>query len=122
MVRIRLGESLQAVVSQRLIPRTEGNGRVVAAEIMRVTGTIQDCILDADRVSEIVDLIAEGREQYGTQTFDQHLMDLVRNGVVDFNVAMAAATNPSDFDLKMNILSQNPVADAMAAGGGAGHF
>ena len=122
MVRIRLAESLQAVVSQRLIPKADGNGRVVAAEIMRVTGTIQDCILDSERVSEIFDLIAEGREQYGTQTFDQHLMDLVRDGTVDFNVAMAAATNPSDFDLRMNILSQNPVADAMAAGGAASHF
>ena len=61
------------------IPRADGQGRVVAAEIMRVTGTIRDCIMDAERVSEIHDLIAEGAEQYGTQTFDLHLMELVRS-------------------------------------------
>ena len=113
MVRIRLSENLQAVISQRLIPRADGDGRVVAAEVMRVTGTIRDCINDPVRLAEIFDLIEEGREQYGSQTFDQHLMDLVRGGEVDFSVAMAASSNPSDFDLKMNMLSSGPSA-AMA--------
>jgi twitching motility protein PilT len=105
MVRIRLAESLVAVVSQRLLPRKDGRGRVVAAEVMIVTGTIRDAILDPERVHEIYDLIAEGHEQYGSQTFDQHLMELVRTEQVSFELARAAANNPSDFELRMKTLA-----------------
>jgi twitching motility protein PilT len=105
MVRIRLAESLQGVVSQRLLPTKDGKGRVVAAEVMIVTGTIRDAILDPEQTNEIYDLIAEGREQYGSQTFDQHLMQLVRNDWVDFEIAKAAANNPGDFELKMKTLA-----------------
>jgi twitching motility protein PilT len=49
--------------------------------------------------------MAEGREQYGSQTFDQHLMELVQDDMVAFEVAKAAATNPSDFELKMRTLA-----------------
>ena len=73
---------------------------------MPVTGTIRDCIRDPKRMDEIYDLIEEGAETYGSQSFDQHLMALVRADRIDFRVAMAAANNPSDFDLKMNTLSQ----------------
>ncbi|HSG49060.1 MAG TPA: PilT/PilU family type 4a pilus ATPase [Longimicrobiales bacterium] len=102
LIRVRLSESLQAVISQRLIPTADGKGRVAAVEIMRATGTIRDCIKDPKRLDEIFDLIEDGRQQYGTQSFDQHLMDLVRAGTVTFEVAKAAANNPTDFDLKMN--------------------
>jgi twitching motility protein PilT len=101
VVRVRLAESLAAVVSQRLLPKKNGHGRVAALEVMLVTPTIKDLMLDRDRVSEIRDFIAEGREQYGMQTFDQHLADLVQADEVDFDVALAAATRPSDFELKM---------------------
>ena len=105
MVRVRLAESLIGVISQRLLPRKEGKGRVVAAEIMMVTATIRDAMLDKDRQAEIYDLIAEGKEQYGTQTFDQHLMELVNTDQVTFETAMAAASNPADFELKMRTLA-----------------
>jgi twitching motility protein PilT len=105
MVRVRLAESLVGVISQRLLPKKDGKGRVVAAEIMVVTATIRDAMLDKDRGSEIYDLIAEGREQYKSQTFDQHLMDLVNADLVSFETAMAAANNPSDFELKMRTLA-----------------
>ncbi len=101
VVRVRLAETLHAVVSQRLLPRADGHGRVVAAEIMIVTATIRDLILEGDKIGEIRDYIAEGKEQYGMQTFDQHLGDLVQSGEVTFEVALAAATRPSDFQLKM---------------------
>ena len=104
MVRMRLSETLQAVVSQRLLPRADGEGRIVACEVMMVSGAIRDCILDHERTHEIPDLIEEGRDHYGSQSFDQHLLDLVRDGLVDFGVAKAAATSPSDFDLKVNFL------------------
>jgi twitching motility protein PilT len=105
MVRVRMSENLVAVISQRLLPRKGGPGRVVAAEIMMVTATIRDAILDRDKVSEIPDFMAEGHEQYGSQTFDQHLMHLVREDMVEFEVARAAATNPGDFELKMRTLA-----------------
>jgi twitching motility protein PilT len=106
IIRTRLAESLQSVISQRLLPTLKGDGRVVAAEIMLVTGTIRDCIIDTERMEEIHDLIHDGREQYGSQTFDQHLMDLVNSGAVAFDVAKSAANSPNDFDLKMNMLGQ----------------
>jgi twitching motility protein PilT len=105
VVRIRLAESLQAVISQRLLPKI-GGGRAVAAEIMIVTPAIRDLIIDGEKISEIKDLIEEGKENYGMQTFDQCLSDLVTTGQVTFETAKAAASNPSDFELKMTMFSQ----------------
>ena len=102
--RLRLAESLQAVVSQRLLPRADGHGRAAALEIMIVTGTARDMIKDKDRTPELHDYIKESREQYGMQTFDQHLQDLVADGVVTFEVALAASSNPADFELQMRTL------------------
>src|SRR3954465_8597409 len=107
VVRIRLAESLQAVISQRLLPRASGKGRVVAAEIMIVTPAIRDLIIDGEKISEIKDLIEEGRETYGMQTFDQCLAELVMKGEVTFETAKLAASNPSDFELKMTMFSQD---------------
>ena len=121
MIRARLADSVQAVVSQRLLPTAKGDGLVVAVEIMLVTGTIRDCIIDTERMDEIIDLVHDGREQYGSQTFDQHLMDLVNDGSVAFAMAKAAANSPSDFDLKMNMLGQGRgvrVSSAVSKGSG----
>jgi twitching motility protein PilT len=113
MIRVRLSESLQAVISQRLVQRKAG-GRVAAVEVMLMTSTIRDCVRDPDRMEEITDLIEEGKDHYGSQTFDQHLTELVKTGAVSFEVAKAAANNPADFDLKMNMFgdtkSQRPTA------------
>ncbi len=105
VVRLRLAEQLQGVVSQRLLPSKDGKSRVLAAEVMVVTGTIRDCIADPERASEISEHIAAGKTTYGMQTFDQCLMDLVAADRVDYAVAKAAASNPGDFELKMNMLS-----------------
>jgi twitching motility protein PilT len=104
IVRVRLADSLHAVVSQRLLPRKDGHGRAAALEIMIVTAAIRDLIADETRTVEIREYIADGREQYGMQSFDQHLMDLVGDDVVDFATAMANASNPSDFELQMKTL------------------
>ena len=103
VVRLRLAESLHAVISQRLLPRVSGRGRVVAAEIMRVTPAIRDLIAEG-RVGEIRELIEEGQAQYGMQTFDQHLGELVRGGAVAYEVALGAATRPADFALQFRML------------------
>ncbi|HEU4988172.1 MAG: PilT/PilU family type 4a pilus ATPase [Gemmatimonadota bacterium] len=126
VVRIRLAESLHAVVSQRLLKRRDGNGRAVAAEVLLVTPAVRDMIADGKRIGEIRDYIEAGREQYGMQTFDQHLADLVHAHEVTFDTAMAAASNPSDFELKLRMfgrLSQSIQASDVPAeetgGGGA---
>jgi len=120
MIRIRLSETLRAVVSQRLLPRADGKGRTVACEVMIVTGTIRECIKDPERVVEIPDLVEEGRMNYGSQTFDQHLLELVQEGRVDFKVAKAAATNPSDFDLKVNFLGEGASPKSSSSSGPEG--
>ncbi|MFO0093847.1 MAG: type IV pilus twitching motility protein PilT, partial [Gemmatimonadaceae bacterium] len=101
VVRMRLAESLHAVVSQRLLPRKSGRGRVAAAEVMIVTSTIRDLIAEGN-IAEIRDYMADGA-QYGMQTFDQHLTELVNSGEVDFDVAKNAATNPADFELSFRM-------------------
>jgi len=105
VVRIRLAESLHAVVSQRLLPRANGQGRAVACEVMIVTPTIRDLIIE-NRVGEIRDYIAEGHVQYGMQTFDQHLTQLVNDGEITFEVALSAASRPADFELNFRTLSR----------------
>jgi twitching motility protein PilT len=105
VIRVRLAETLYAVISQRLLPKRSGKGRVVATEVMINTPSIKDLIIEGARIGEIRDFIEEGREQYGMQTFDQCLTDLVARGEVTFEVAKAAASNPSDFELKMRMFT-----------------
>jgi twitching motility protein PilT len=101
VTRVRLADSLQAVISQRLLPRADGKGRCAALEIMICTPTIRDLILDRNRVGEIRDYIEEGRDQYGMQSFDQHLMELVNEEAVTYDTAKAVSSNPADFELKL---------------------
>jgi twitching motility protein PilT len=117
-VRYRLADALDAVISQRLLPRRGAKGRVVAAEVMRSTGAIRDCIQEEAKTSEIRDYIAAGRDTYQMQTFDQHLAELVRQGAVDFGVARAAASNPSDFELQARLSAGGMPDDAAPSGGG----
>ncbi len=98
VVRLRLSETLRAVISQRLLPRKDGKGRAVAAEIMRQTKTIQDCIANPEKTAAIKDYIEKGRDQYGMQTFDQHLADLYAQEMITLEAGKAAATSPADFE------------------------
>jgi len=104
IARLRLSEALHAVVSQRLLPRADGRGRAAALEVLLVTGTARDMIRDRDRTTALHDYIKESREQYGMQTFDQHLMDLVADDIVTYETALAASSNPSDFQLQLRTL------------------
>jgi twitching motility protein PilT len=98
VLRLRLGDALRAIISQRLLPRASGKGRVPAIEVLRNTTTIKDCIQDEAKTHGIVDYIKAGRDQYGMQTFDQHLMALYEQGVISVEVAKAASTCPGDFE------------------------
>ena len=98
LVRIRLAENLRATLSQRLLPRSDGKGMVVAIELMKVTGTVEESIKNREETSILKDLIERGRDQYGTISFDQSLIDLYKGGLVSFEVAKRAASSPSDFE------------------------
>jgi twitching motility protein PilT len=97
-VRLRLSETLQAVISQRLIPKADGSGRIAACEIMRQTQTIQECIADPTKTYMIKEYIEKGREHYQMQSFDQHLTDLYRESIISLEIAKAAATSAADFE------------------------
>src|SRR5712691_6187145 len=114
MARMRLAETLQAVVSQQLLPRADGHGRAAVVEILICTVTVRDLIKDPDRTSQLPDYIRIARDQYGMQTFDQHLMDLVADGTVAYETARTAATNPADFELQMRTLRRRQPAASPA--------
>jgi twitching motility protein PilT len=113
VIRVRLAESLTAVVSQRLLPRAQGEGRVAAVEVMLATPIVRDIIREGTRISELRDYIADGRDQYGSQTFDQHLADLVTSGDVLLDVALAAASRPADLELQLRTFRRRSQAIAM---------
>ncbi len=100
-IRDQLAAVLQGVVSQRLIPKVGGDGRVPAVEVMLGTLAIKDCIRDAKRTLEIPAFIGQGAAQYGMQTFDQCLLRLYRDGIISYETAKESASSPDDFDLKV---------------------
>lgn len=99
-VRIQLASVLKAIISMRLIPKADGNGRVPAVEVLVATVTIKDCILDPDKTKMIPDVIAQGTLHYGMQTFDQSLFNLFKSGLITYEEALRMATNPDDFALR----------------------
>jgi twitching motility protein PilT len=98
--RVMLASTLKAAISQRLVPRADRPGRVAAAEIMVVTGRIQDLILNPQETGKITEVISEGG-YYGMQTFDQALLKAVTDGFVDEGVALQTASSPHDFKLML---------------------
>jgi twitching motility protein PilT len=96
-VRSTLAGTLRGVISQRLIPSTDGS-RVPALEIMRSTGRVRDAIVDQEQTMRLKDIISEGAF-YGMQTFDQSLFAHVSAGRVTREDAFAAASSPQDFKL-----------------------
>jgi twitching motility protein PilT len=100
--RLRLSETLLAVLSQRLLQRADRMGRVVACEIMRQTKTIQECIADPVKTYMLKEYIEKGNEFYQMQTFDQHLYALYQNGSISMDTAKSAATSAADFERNLN--------------------
>jgi twitching motility protein PilT len=104
-VRIQLAAVLKAVVSQRLVPKADGKGRVAAVEIMKSTARIRELIEDKDRTKELGEAIAQGHITYQMQTFDQSLMMLVRQNLITYQEALRQASNPDDFALRFQGVS-----------------
>src|SRR5262249_54923875 len=100
-VRMALAANLRAVVSQRLIPRRDGAGRIPATELMLTTPTVREYILDPEKVSQLHQLIAEGVTQYGMQTFDQSVLGLLREGLITEEEALRNCNNPNELALKL---------------------
>ncbi len=100
-VRIQLASVLRGIISMRLVPKSDGKGRVPAVEVLIATATIKDCILDADKTKSINDVIAQGTIHYGMQTFDQSLFNLFKSGLISYEEALRRATNPDDFALRV---------------------
>ena len=100
-VRTLLAESLQGVVSLRLIPKADGQGRVPACEVMVASQAIREFIATPSDQHTIPDLMAQGLVEYGMQTFDQSLMQLHGNGLITEQEALSNATNPAEFALRL---------------------
>ena len=100
-IRIQLGGLLKGVISQRLLTNVDGTGLVLAAEIMVHTATIRNCIVDPTKTHMIIDIIEEVAAQYGMQTFDMALMRLLSEEAIDVETALAAASNPTQLELKL---------------------
>jgi twitching motility protein PilT len=100
-VRLQLAAVLKGVISQRLIPRADGKGRVPAVEVMVGTATIRDAIADAEKTRKIPEILAMSGSQYGMQTFDQSLMSLYQRGLVTYEEALRWCSNPDDFALRV---------------------
>jgi twitching motility protein PilT len=100
-IRIQLASVLKAVVSQRLIPKADGKGRVPAVEVMISTAFIRDCIMDKEKTHLIHGAIAQGTSQYGMQTFDQSIFSLYEKKLISYEEALRWASNVDEFKLKV---------------------
>jgi twitching motility protein PilT len=100
-VRYALSSALAAVVSMRLVPRSDRPGRVPACEVLINTAAVREQIRDVNKTLNIPDLIREGTVQYGMQSFDQSLMAWYSQGVISYDSALFHASNPSEFALRV---------------------
>jgi twitching motility protein PilT len=100
-IRLQLAAVLKGIISQRLVPRADGQGRVPAVEVMVATETVRTCIEDKDKTKMLKDVISAGTAQYGMQTFDQSLYFLLKQGLITEEEALLRATNVGEFKLRL---------------------
>ncbi|MDE3180340.1 MAG: type IV pilus twitching motility protein PilT [Acidobacteriota bacterium] len=99
-VRMQLASTLKGVISQRLVRKSDGHGRVPAVEVLVATDFIRDCIVNPEKTRLIREILASGTSQYGMQTFDQSLYDLHSQGLITMEEAMVWASNPQELQLR----------------------
>ncbi|HVP41799.1 MAG TPA: type IV pilus twitching motility protein PilT [Terriglobales bacterium] len=109
-IRMQMAAVLKAVVSQRLVKRADGPGRVPAVEVLVTTAYIRECIITPEKTRSIKEALAAGVSQYGMQTFDQSLYELYTKGLISYETALENASNPDDFKLRVQGISST--ADA----------
>jgi len=94
--RMRFAEAVRAIISQQLLPKKDDDGRVAAVEVLIATPAVRECLKDPEKISQLKRIMAEGRKDLGTQTFDQHLEELIEAGQITADTqraALAAAGN-----------------------------
>jgi twitching motility protein PilT len=104
-IRLQISSVVKGIISQRLVPKSDGRGRIPAVEVLVSTARIRECIGDKERQGEIHDAIAKGFTTYGMQTFDQSLMALIKKGMVSYDEALMHVANPDDFALRFKGIS-----------------
>jgi twitching motility protein PilT len=100
-IRYLLASTLESVIAQRLIPKKEGRGRVPAVEVMVVTSTIREYIIDPEKTPLIQQAIKEGVSSHGMQSFDQSLMQLFTGELITIEEALKNSSNPHEFNLRL---------------------
>ncbi len=100
-IRLQLASVLKGIISQRLVPRADGQGRVPAVEVMVATETVRSCIEEKDKTKLLKDVIGSGTAQYGMQTFDQSLYFLLSKNLITEEEALLRATNVGEFKLRL---------------------
>jgi twitching motility protein PilT len=100
-IRLLLATTLKSVISQRLVRKSDGIGRVPAVEVLIATEYIRDCIINPDKTRVIKEAIAAGVSQYGMQTFDQSIYDLYTQGLITLDEALLYSSNPDEFKLRI---------------------
>jgi twitching motility protein PilT len=109
-IRLQLASTLKSIISQRLVRKSDGIGRVPAVEVLIATEYIRDCVINPEKTKLIHDAIAAGTSQYGMQTFDQSIYDLYSQGLVTLDEALRNCSNPDEF--KLRIAGISSTADA----------
>ncbi|UCD04837.1 MAG: PilT/PilU family type 4a pilus ATPase [candidate division WOR-3 bacterium] len=100
-VRVLLAATLIGVISLRLLPRADGKGRIPAVEVLVATPTVKDYLMDPVKTLLIQSVIEDGVGQYGMQTFDQAIFKLYKDGLISYDDAIQAVTNPDEFKLRL---------------------
>jgi twitching motility protein PilT len=104
-IRLQLSAVIKGIVSQRLVPRADGKGRVPAIEVMVSTARTRELIDDKEKTKQLREAIQQGFTAYGMQTFDQSLMGLLKRQLITFDEALRQSSNPDDFKLKFSGVS-----------------
>ena len=100
-IRLMLAATLKSIICQRLLPRSDGPGRVPAVEVLVSTSSVREYIIDPMKTSLIIELIESGAIQYGMQSFDQSIMKLYKAGLISYEEAVSQTTSPDDFELRV---------------------
>jgi twitching motility protein PilT len=97
-VRAMMAGVLKGVISQRLVPTLDGEGRVAACEVLTMTSRVRDMIVDVNETGKLYEAIAEG-SYYGMQTFEQSLLKHYQDGKISLEEALQASSHPHDFKI-----------------------
>jgi len=104
-VRRQLSSVIRGIISQRLVQRADGQGRVASVEVLVATARIRECIEEEEKTNEITEAIAQGFSSYEMQSFDQSLMMLYKQGIITYEEAIKNSSSPDDFALKVSGIS-----------------